>query len=237
MLHQRPSGRKKKISQGDNMKKILIRSLLAFAATTSSFANVKAGKFGMDFSFAGSLGLWTLGTDGSATPPNFNGMPTVGLRYHITDMIAVAPSVGFYTASGTDNRNDTLPGAIKTRETSVTAWGIGLEIPIYLAKFNVLDFYVAPGVGFTPTSTTTKDTRVNGTTTESNETKSYLSIFAAIGLQIPINDQLHAFGKTTLGYASGTTNPDTKANPSEPDDKSTYFGLQSWAVGAIFYFN
>jgi len=220
------------------MKKILITSLLAFAATTSSFANVKAGKFGMDFSFAGSLGLWTLGSNGDASAPTFNGMPTVGLRYHITDMIAVAPSIGFYTTSGTNNRNVTAPAtATKTTETSVTAWGIGLEIPIYLAKFNVLDFYVAPGVGFTPTSTTTKNTQVDGTTTESNSTGSYLSIFAAVGLQIPINDQLHAFGKTTLGYASGTTNPDTKANPSEPDDKSTYFGLQSWAVGAIFYFN
>jgi len=220
------------------MKKILITSLFALAATTSSFGAVKAGKFGMDFSFADSLGLWTLGTNGSASAPTFNGTPTVGLRYHITDMIAVAPSVGFYTASGTDNQNVTAPPtAIKTTETSVTAWGIGLEIPIYLAKFNVLDFYVAPGVGFTPTSTTTKNTQVDGTTTESKRTGSYLSIFAAIGLQIPINDQLHAFGKTTLGYASGTTNPDTNANPSEPDDKSTYFGLQSWAVGAIFYFN
>jgi hypothetical protein len=219
------------------MKKILITSLFALAATTSSFGAVKAGKFGMDFSFAGSLDLWTLGTDGSATRPTSNGMPTVGLRYHITDMIAVAPSIGFYTTSGTNNQNNALPTAIKTVETSVTAWGIGLEIPIYLAKFNVLDFYVAPGVGFTPTSTTTKNTHVDGTTTESKSTGSYLSIFAAIGLQIPINDQLHAFGKTTLGYASGTTNPNTNANPSEPDDKSTYFGLQSWAVGAIFYFN
>jgi hypothetical protein len=62
-------------------------------------------------------------------------------------------------------------------------------------------------------------------------------IGTALGLQVPINDQFHVFGKTTIGWASGTTNPDTKANPSQPDDKSTYFGLQSWAVGAIFYFN
>lgn len=219
------------------MKKILIASAFMLAATTSSFGAVKAGKFGMDFSFASPLGLWTLGSGGSASMPSFYGMPAVGLRYHITDMIAIAPSVGFYTASGTDNRNNTNPGATKSVETTTTAWGIGLEIPIYLLKLNLMDFYVAPGVGFTPTSTTTKTTLVNGTTTEEKSTGSYLSLFAAVGLQIPINDQLHAFGKTTIGYASGTTNPDTKANPSEPDDKSSYFGLQSWAVGAIFYFN
>lgn len=219
------------------MKKILIASLLTLGATTASFGSVKAGKFGMDFSFANPLGLWILGSDGSASIPAFTGMPAVGFRYHITDMVAIAPSVGFYTASGTDNTNNTNPTQRKSTETTTTAWGIGLEIPIYLLKLNLMDFYVAPGVGFTPTSTTTKITRVDGTTTESQSTGSYLSIFAAVGLQIPINDQLHAFGKTTIGYASGTTNPDTKANPAEPDDKSSYLGLQSWAVGAIFYFN
>jgi len=152
-------------------------------------------------------------------------------------MIAVAPSVGFVTASGTDNTNNTLAAQTKTTERSVTAWGLGLEIPLYLLKLNALDFYVAPGIGYTPTATTTKTTTVGGTVTEGKSTGSYLSVFAAIGLQIPINDQLHAFGKTTIGYSMGTTNPDTNANPADVDDKSTYFGLQSWAVGAIFYFN
>ena len=214
------------------MKKIIIASAMMLAATTSSFGAVKAGKFGMDFSYAGSLGLWTTGNNGNAGLPTFNGTPSVGFRYHVTDMIAIAPSVGFVTASGTNNN---VSGA-KT-ETSTTVWGVGLEIPLYLAKFTALDFYVAPGVGFTPTSTTTKTTTAGGVVTEGNSTGSFLSIYAAIGLQIPINDQLHVFGKTTIGYASGTTNPDTKSVPADVDDKSTYFGLQSWAVGAIFYFN
>ena len=217
------------------MKKTVLA--LALVATTGAFANVKGGKFGMDFSFAGSLGLWTTGTNGNAGLPTFNGMPTVGFRYHITDMIAVAPSVGFVMANGTNNTNNTAAAAVKSTEESLTAWGIGLEIPLYLLKLNALDFYVAPGVGYTPVSTTTKTTTVGGVTTEGKETAAYFSVFAAIGLQIPINEQLHAFGKTTIGYATGTTNPDTNANPADVDDKSTYFGLQSFAVGAIFYFN
>ncbi|AFM14459.1 outer membrane beta-barrel protein [Turneriella parva] len=220
------------------MKKIIFASALMLAATTSSFGAVKAGKFGMDFSFAGSLGTWTTRSmnDGPGAP-NFGGMPTVGLRYHLTDMIAIAPSVGFYTATTTDNTNNTIATQTKTTEVSRTAWGFGLEIPLYLVKLNAMDLYIAPGVGFAPTSATTKTTRVDGLTTEGKSTGSYISVFAALGLQVPINDQFHVFGKTTVGWASGTTNPDTNSNPADVDDKSTYFGLQSWAVGAIFYFN
>ena len=214
------------------MKKILLASLLALAATTSSFGAVKDGKFGIDFSFAGSLGLWTGANNGQASAPTFNGMPAVGLRYHITDMIAVAPSLGFYTASGTDNN---INGS--KRETSLTAWGLGLEVPIYLLKLNALDFYVAPGMGYASSSSTEKNTTAAGVVTEGTKTGNHLSLFAAIGLQIPINDQLHAFGKTTIGYASATTNPSNSFTNNDVDDKSTYFGLQSWAVGAIFYFN
>lgn len=215
------------------MKKIIIASALLLAATTSSFGAVKAGKFGMDFSFAGSLGLWQTGGAGQpGNAPSFSGMPTVGFRYHLTDMIAIAPSVGFYTTSHTDNPANT--GGTK-REYSTTAWGLGLEIPLYLVKFSAMDFYVAPGVGYNPVSSTRNDTNAAGVAQpEQKYSANYLSLYAAVGLQVPINDQLHVFGKTTIGYASGTTNTD-KTN--EQDDKSTYFGLQSWAVGAIFYFN
>lgn len=217
------------------MKKILITSLLALAATTSSFASVKGGKFGMDFAFNGSLGAWTVGNGGNSntvTTPNTAGTPTVGFWYHITDMIAVAPHVGFYTASYTNNPANSLTDN-KTEKTT-TGWALGLEVPIYLLKLNQLDFFVAPGIGYTPVSTTTKVTTPAGVTTEGKGTGSYLSIYAAVGLQVPVNDQLHFFGKTTIGYASGT---EKAADTDNNEDKATYFGLQRWAVGAIFYFN
>lgn len=212
------------------MKKILVLTSLLVTGAVS--ANVKAGKIGVDFSYSGSVGLWQ--TNNHAVP-TFNGMPTIGVLWHLTDMIALAPQVGFYTASSTDNSATTgAPGNVVKKETTVTAWGAGLEVPIYLTKFNALNFYVAPGFGITPNSTTVKNTTENNTVTETKSTGSHLSIYAAIGLQIPINDQLHVFGKTTIGYASGTSNGGAAG---EPDDKNSYFGLQRWAVGAIFYFN
>jgi hypothetical protein len=43
-------------------------------------------------------------------------------------------------------------------EQTKTGWALGLEIPIYLLKLNALDFFVAPGFGYTPVTTTTKTT-------------------------------------------------------------------------------
>ena len=103
-----------------------------------------------------------------------------------------------------------------------------------MAKFNLLNFYVAPGVGYAPAKTTTNTTVVAGgtsVTTTTTSTSNYLSVYGVIGLQVAINDQLHAFGRTSIGYASGTY------NGGNADSTDSYFGLQSWAVGALFYFN
>lgn len=215
------------------MKKILVITSLLVTGAIS--ANVKAGKIGVDFSYAGSVGLYkTNGTNVMNV-----GTPTVGVLWHLTDMIALAPQVGFYTANQEDKSGINAAGNGNIVDKTTTAWGLGLEVPLYLTKFNALNFYVAPGVGYTPTSTKTKTSTYTGggttvTTTETEAKGSYLSLYAAIGLQIPINDQLHVFGKTTIGYASGTTNG---GGASEKDSTESFFGLQRWAVGAIFYFN
>lgn len=220
------------------MKKLVLG--LALVASTSVFADVKAGKFGMGFAFSGNYGL--LNTNQQA--PLGTTMPSINALYHITDMIAVAANVGFYTTSYKDKSGLDSAGANGTlREYSRTAWGVGIEVPFYLMKFNLLNFYVAPGAGFTPTKTTTTTTNfVAGTSATAGSspsiaTNTYLSIYAAVGLQVAINDQLHAFGRTTIGYASGTYNTTNNSNTASPDSSDTYFGLQSWSVGALFYFN
>lgn len=213
------------------MKKILITSLLALAATTSSFATVKAGKFGMGFAYSGNFGLMNTNKNNGAIKMD---MPTVNAIYHVTDMIGVALNVGFYTTSYEDKSGLNAAGNGTKREYSTTAWGLGLEVPIYLAKLNMLHLYVAPGLGYVPVSTKQTDTTIAGTTTTVTETKNtsnYLTIYGALGLQIPINDQLHAFGRTTIGYGSGSY------NNGIADSKDSYFGIQSWSVGALFYFN
>ncbi|MCS6972035.1 MAG: hypothetical protein NZL89_03340, partial [Leptospiraceae bacterium] len=209
----------------------------ASASGPKSTAGGLAERFAMEFSFGGSIGLWHTQEIGSPWTPTFVGTPAVGFRYHFTDLIAIAPYIGFFTAKTVDNTNNTAPAATKSIETTVTAWGVGLEVPFYLTKLQSLYLYVAPGIGYTPVSYTRKTTRVDGLATETAPKGNFLSLYAALGLQVPITEQLHALAKVTVGYASGTINPDTKANPVEPDDTSNYFGLQSWAIGALFYFN
>lgn len=222
------------------MKKTVLA--LALIASTSAFADVKGGKFGMGFSYAGTNSLGVLTTNNSGNVGT--SMPTVNAQYHITDMIAVAANVGFYTTNYKNKTGLDTAGANGTLvEKSTTAWAVGIEVPLYLAKFNLLNFYVAPGFGYTPAKTTTTTTNytagvaTNPASSPSTGTNSYLSIYGVIGLQVAINDQLHAFGRTSIGYASGTYNSTNGTNTAAPDSTDSYFGLQSWAVGALFYFN
>ncbi len=171
------------------MKKIFLG--LAFIASTSVFASVKGGKIGVNFSYAGtakSFGAW----------------------WHITDMIAITPSVGYTTETVTTTGDTTTSNLI-----------FGLGVPIYLAKFNILDMYVAPSASYT--STTTK-------TTAGSATGSSLNFAASLGLQAALLDQVHIFGELGFGYTSedkgGTTT-----------NKTTTLGTTRTAVGVIFYFN
>ena len=213
------------------MKKTVLA--LALIASTSAFADVKAGKFGMGFAYSGNFGVVNTNNKAAASV----GMPQVNAMYHITDMIAVAANLGFYTTNYKDKSGLNAAGNGTWDEYSTTAWAVGLEIPLYLAKFNLLNFYVAPGGGYIPYKQTQTRTDIAGgvSTTRAGypttSTANYWSIYGVIGLQIAINEQLHAFGRTTIGYASGTYNSGLQ------DSTDSYFGLQSWSVGALFYFN
>lgn len=218
------------------MKKLII--VLTLIAATNVFATVKGGKFGMGFSYTNnqSLGVFNTNTRSAIGAS----MPTVNAVFHITDMIGVAANIGFYTTNYKDKSSISPTTGYGTwNEYSTTAWAIGLEIPLYLAKFTLLHFYVAPGFSIAPgktTTTTTVITAAGSTTGTATSTTSYLAIYGVIGLQIPINDQFHAFGRTTIGYASGTYGGSNAAG-SYVDSTDSYFGLQSWSVGGLFYFN
>lgn len=178
------------------MKKILITSLLALAATTSSFAAVKGGKFGANFSYSAST-------------------PTFGVWWHLTDMIALTPSIGW------TNKTTTSTGT----ETNTNEITFGLGLPIYLANFKALDLFVAPDFAFTTTSSKTTTAGVSGSTSASN-----LAVGAALGLQVQVHDQVHLYGAYTLGYSKD--DPGTTGGTV-----TTKFGTNRTAIGAIFYFN
>lgn len=184
------------------MKKILITSLLALAATTSSFGAVKAGKIGVDFTTAGTTGVY----NGNGTTQS------LGVWWHVTDMIAIRPSIAY--SSSTTTVEVTTPSS-KTSTTTNT-FGVGISVPIYLAKMNLLDLYVAPAFSYGS----------NGS--------NYTGIDAAVslGLQVAVNEQLQFFGEMGLGYRNSTD----KATANQTTTTGS-FGTARGAVGVIFYFN
>ncbi len=188
------------------MKKIIIASALMLAATTSSFGAVKGGKIGVDFAYNG--GISALALNGTA----------VGVWWHLTDTIALRPGVGF--TSGTTTSTNTTTGV--STETKVSQFNFHVSLPIYLAKLNLVDLYVAPEFSYASTSTTVGATSVSG---------SGLGVAAALGLQVAINDQLHIFGELGGGYTS------TEGTSGTTQTKVSGITTARTAVGAIFYFN
>lgn len=197
------------------MKKILIAAAVAMVATSASFGAVKGSKIGLDYSMSSSLATLTTpsinngGTSSSSTQG-------VGMWWHVTDMIALRPSVA-YSSTTTTVTTSAGSGSV----TSST-FGVGLSVPIYLAKMNLLDLYVAPGISY----------GTNAIGGSSAYTNSNLGISAMLGLQVAVNDQLHFFGEMGVGYNSQTD----KSTANQTTTNNT-FGTARGAVGVIFYFN
>lgn len=152
------------------MKKLFLG--LAFIASTSVFASgVKGGKFGIDFSYVSNLT--------TPSPIVSSGAPSIGVWWHVIDMIALRPSVGFSSTSA--------GGATTTN----LEFGIG--VPIYLAKFNALDLYVSPAFSYLSRSSSVGGVSV---------TSSGWGVSGSLGLQVGVHDQVHLFGEVGFGYAA-----------------------------------
>lgn len=205
------------------MKKIILA--LALVATSSAFASVKGGKIGVNFQYSSKL-------------------PSIGAWWHIIDLIAVNPYIGF------DSSNDktlytTGPAAIGcagittncTKNVSSNTWTFGLDIPIYVAKFTALDLFVAPGIQYGSTSGSTKtENATNGQSLEVTTGATATWTFGlAAGLQIAILEQLHVFGKA--GFEYSIKSYPTVTGTADYLDKTNSFTTARAAVGAIFYFN
>jgi hypothetical protein len=188
------------------MKKIALA--LCLVASSSVFANVKGGKIGVDFSMSSTLSTLT-------TPSVQNGNGTtqsLGVWWHLTDMIALRPSVAYSSTTTTVENTATNTKASATTNT----FGAGIAVPIYLTKMNLLDLYVAPGFSYGSNA--------------SNYTN--MSFSASLGLQVAVNDQLQFFGEAGLAYVSTTD----KATANVTTTTGT-FGTARAAIGVIFYFN
>ncbi len=114
------------------MKKIIIASALMLAATTSSFGAVKGGKVGVNFQYSSNL-------------------PSLGVWWHLTDMIAINPYLGYDFSSTKDITTGTTLGcnaATCTQTDKSNTLTLGIDIPLYIAQFNALNLFIAPGFGY-----------------------------------------------------------------------------------------
>ncbi|HRP68108.1 MAG TPA: outer membrane beta-barrel protein [Turneriella sp.] len=140
-----------------------------------------------------------------------SGTSNIGVLWHVADTVALRPFVGF--------KNKAID-----QGTTTTTMTFGLDLPIYLANFNALDLYVAPGISYNSEKTAPA---IGSATTATT-----LDLKAMLGLQVKLADQVHLFGELGLSYSSyndGTPAPGTT--------KSTTIATGRTAVGAIFYFN
>ncbi|HRP70876.1 MAG TPA: hypothetical protein PLY93_15235 [Turneriella sp.] len=184
------------------------------------FAHVEEGHLGAEF------GYGIQDTSGSG-PANIR-MPTVALWYHLTDWVALNVRGGLSIVSYDSDYNN-------SEKYSTTVYGASIEMPFYIAKLNAVRLYLAPNVGYTFTKD--ESFSVSGITGSSQwKTDSlykYVSFLTVVGLQVAILEQLHVVGRTTFGYVwQNVTYP-----TSNTYSHSSFFGFQSWSLGAIVYFN
>lgn len=198
------------------MKKIIIASALMLAATTSSFGAVKGGKVGVNFQYSGTL-------------------PSLGVWWHLTDMIAINPYVGYDFSSTKDvytGTTLTCGAATCTQTDKSNTLTLGIDIPLYVAQFNALNLFIAPGFGYKSASgsTVTENSTASTSLTVDKGSTSTLAFGLAAGLQIAVLDQLHVFGKA--GFDLNIASNSASSNYSR-----TQFTTGRASIGAIFYFN
>lgn len=208
-------------------------ALMLLFICSQVFAAEKTGKFGSEFSYGASIG--TLQSSSGAPP--YIGVPGLSLWYHINDRIAITLRTGFYSANYEAVTAQATPYESKSN-TSTSSFGASVEVPIYITKFNIVELYLAPAVGYSFSINSNKSTLASSPSsiTETKYLNEFYSAFGVIGLQVPILDQLHLIGRTAFGYIYGNTNQDLLYQ-SNSYTKSSYFGFQSWSLGAIIYLN
>lgn len=204
------------------MKNFFLVSVFVF--TSGIYADVSSGKFGANFQYGNTIN-------------------SIGVWYHIFDAIAVSPFVGYSTTT-TVVKNSTFAGlgcgALDcTVTTKTNDWNFGIEVPIYVAKLKAMHFFLSPLASYGISNGTTKGENAStGRTGENENASSKLLTFGIYaGLQIPVLDQLHLFGRGGFEYAIRSTTPASNSPGATYADKTYSFGSGRYSIGAIFYFN
>ena len=197
------------------MKKILLPLALTTVISLSSVQDVvpslAGGSKAVLFSFGG-LAFLSAGT--------FDG--GVGARYYLSDGFAVRAGLQFTSASQTNPANPVAPQTGEDGKASASAFGLSGAAELHMGKGRVIP-YVGAGLGFTTTSTESKNIVVGNPppaqTTTKNRTAgetvngtaytsgSALQVFGLLGVEFFLYKELSLAAEYRLGYMS-TSRPD-----------------------------
>lgn len=120
----------------------------------------------------------------------------IGIVWHVTDKIAVRPAIDFaHGSSSTEGDPYVLAGVtLPARDPSFTTFGLQLSGLLYLARWDDLRAYVAPGYGHTWVS------QDQYSFTESSNHQ----VEGLLGLQYSLGSRFAVFGEFGLSYARVT---------------------------------
>jgi hypothetical protein len=168
------------------------------------------------------------------------GYPTaVSVIWHATDRLAIQPRVSFARSSteSTIESNITFNGVIVS-STSLTTrsqgWsvGSGMDVRFYIARWDAVSTYVAPGFSYSRGSSTSVMTSQNAFTGNQIETRKSSSdghaVRGTFGVQYTPHERVAVFADVGLQYSR--TDPGIVGNTTLKTLGNTS------AVGAIFYF-
>jgi hypothetical protein len=211
----------------EKMKKVLlVLGLLAFVVTLASPVvaapiETKAGTKAMVFQFSGlsNLGLGT-----------YNG--GIGMRYYLSDGLALRPGVQFGVQSATQKKTDSLP----KREEASAQIGVNLALEKHFASVKSISPYIGAQAGFTSVADVTK--RYNFSTgdeiDETTDARARIGLAALLGFEWGFTESLTLGGEYALGFGTGAHKVEVKTDgvkATTTDD--TFFDL-GFSTASVF---
>lgn len=203
-------------------KRIIIFLAVALFSAVYAKSNM-AGRYGVHFSYGGNAlaGFETIESGNNA-------LSAVGGIYHIIDLVAVSPWLGF---NNTSYSYENSPGSIEYN-VSISQMYFGVDVPIYLYNFDKIKLAVVPGFHYINYKKETKATTLSSgdSTTTTDSDRNAIGFLAHAQLQYPMSRQLHLFarmGVNAYKYNDGDKTKDTS--------NGSRFTLGRTTLGITFY--
>lgn len=183
------------------------------------------GNFGVGGVPVGTTTVIGFGTQFDAS------LPGAGIKYYMSDRVAIRAGVGLRTAS---TSSDDTTGA----DTSVTSFGIGPGIEFHLVNAGPVSGYVGAALGFSSNSVKVEG-RAPGSPFESTLSSSSFGIMALLGAEFFPWSNISLGAEFTAGFSSDSRSSKTTIGTvsSETDLPGlTSIGIGSAAVFLGIYF-